>query len=462
MTPNARNNPAASGTDSPQEPARRSVRITVLLVGVLALGVVIALKNLRPNGDQTGTQASQASTAGQRAGEGARDWTPPRPPKIAVSDPNSPDSQASTAPLTAPAVAVPVAPRAEPTPYTRQLVSSLAQFDPNQKEITAEQAAAWKQKMQQLIERGAEAIPAIREFFEQNKDVKFDALQGGSQMGASSLRLAMIDALAAIGGQAGIDGSLAVLAGGLSPRELERVAQNLEQQAPEQYRQQAVGAARAALAAAAASGKADGEDVGPLFRVIQQYGGPDAVADLTKLSERWKYYGTIALANMPDGAGIPALMQMVQDPNNPAKANRNAALQVLAQVAPQSPEAAALLLDQAKASQIPYSTWITIASVLSGHQFQIGVMTPDAAAANPDAANRRSWHLAYGNQSFYSTSGVGTLTEEQINQHAALIDQFIAATENPQVKDLLQQSRTTLVNRGRPVPMPANPAPPSH
>src|SRR5258705_495689 len=65
--------------------------------------------------------------------------------------------------------------RPEPSPMTRQLVTSLSQLDVGHGPITPEQAGAWKQTLQQLAEQKGAAIPAIREFLEKNLDINFDA-----------------------------------------------------------------------------------------------------------------------------------------------------------------------------------------------------------------------------------------------------------------------------------------------
>src|SRR5205814_7367270 len=107
------------------------------------------------------------------------------------------------------------------------------------------------------------------------------------------------------------------------------LAPSLEQQAPGQYGPSAMEAAREALGMATA-GKLEGRDVGPLFGLLQQYGGADAISELQGVSSQYRYYAAIALANMPDGAGISALVQMVQDPEALSKGGRAPALQMLA------------------------------------------------------------------------------------------------------------------------------------
>jgi len=70
------------------------------------------------------------------------------------------------------------------------------------------------------------------------------------------------------------------------------LARSLDQQAPGEYRDAALQAARAALAEASA-GRLPNVDVGALFAVLQQYGGASALGDLEGLTSRWNYYSTM-------------------------------------------------------------------------------------------------------------------------------------------------------------------------
>jgi len=98
--------------------------------------------------------------------------------------------------------------RPEPTPYTRQLVSALTNFDLDNGPITPDQAQQWKQALQTLTAQGAAAVPAIREFLEQNQEVNFRAVSGGDLLGQSSIRSAFVNALGQISGPEATEGRL--------------------------------------------------------------------------------------------------------------------------------------------------------------------------------------------------------------------------------------------------------------
>ena len=293
--------------------------------------------------------------------------------------------------------------------------------------------------MQQLTQRGAEAVPALREFLEKNLDLSFEAAKGGGALGQPSLRLSMIEALQQIGGPEALALSLDTLRSSSEPREIAWLAKALEQQAPEQYRREAVNAAREALAQAAI-GKLDGRDVGPLFDVLRQYGGADVLPDLEKARGTYRYYSAIALSEMPEGQGVPSLIQMAQE-RNPV--NSRLGLQMLAQMSDQYPEARTAFLEQARTAQLPDSTWMSIAEVLAGDRYQIGQHTADPLG--PPADRLKTYHLNYGNQNFYSVIDTRGWTPEQVNQRVQLIDQLLPTATSPAAVEALKKSRERLL-----------------
>ena len=432
--------PTALAEQTGPEPVRRSlvVIITAILLGVCVWAGLSVWK--RP-GEAVAPQQTTAAK-GKAAVQNPEMVAPDAPASVPETKARlvvEPAPVLTAPPALAPA---PTVSRPEPSVYTRQLVAALTNLDFKAGPLTPEKTAAWRQALQQLTQQGAAAVPAIREFLERNRDIDFTAANAGSALGESSLRFALFDALKQIGGPEAQALAAQTLQTTADPREIALLAKNLDQQAPDQYRQAAVDAARAALAMAA-EGKLAGRDVGPLFGVLQQYGGADVVPDLERATGQWRYYAAIALAGLPDGAGVPSLIQMVEDPNGAAKGGRQAALQMLAEVSPQYPAASAALLDQAKLNQIPNATWINISEVLAGHSYQIGGPEADSAGTG-SGSNFKSYHLEFGNQNFFSSPNSTVLNTDQINQRVSLIDQLLAVNANATAAELLQRSRASL------------------
>ena len=158
-----------------------------------------------------------------------------------------------------------------------QLVAELTGLKPDatQNAITREQAERFKQNMAQLIQQGAASVPAIQEFLTNNVDSAYDAVPGGDQLGYSSLRAGLLDALRQIGGPEAQGAMVQAIQTTAVPGEILELAKNLEQQAPGQYSDQIVNAAREALEMSSQNKLGTNMEVGPVFRVIQSYSDPN-------------------------------------------------------------------------------------------------------------------------------------------------------------------------------------------
>jgi hypothetical protein len=342
----------------------------------------------------------------------------------------------------APAAAVA---KAQPTAVSRDLVNNLTANLPTTG-LTQEHVAAWKQNLQQLVQQGASAVPAIREFLEKNRDLDFGR-DGAQIWGYGSARSAMFDALQQIGGPEAVAASVDTLQGTRDPREIALLAASLEKQAPEQYRQEALSAARDALSLAA-SGKLEGRDVAPLFEVFVKYGDSSVASELQQSSKQWSYYATMSLAHLPDGAGIPSLVEMAQGTSG---GSLNA-LQMLASLAPQSTEARAALLQEASANKITPYGWATLVSGLAGDEFHFVGAAFDNTGALISSSGVQTSHIQSGNQNFYSAPPAGGLTADQIAQRTTLLDELRSVTSNQSAIQALQQARDLLAKRsGQPV-----------
>jgi hypothetical protein len=308
--------------------------------------------------------------------------------------------------------------------------------------MTPEQAAQWRQNLQTVLQQGAAAVPAIHEFLERKQDLNFGAITGGDLTGYPSLRAGLISALQQIGGPEALDVSLQTLRTTADPLEIALLARNIDQQAPGQYRQDALSAAQNALAMAAQD-KLDGRDVAPLFQLFQSLGDPALLSQLQASSPRWGYYATMALAGLPDGQGIPTLIREAQDPSA-AGSTRNLSLQLLAQAAGQYPDAAAALVEQARLNQISDTTWRQIGWALGGDQYQFGSQSVDTNLPPATGPGVRTFHIEAGNQNYYTTTILASLSPDQINQRLALINQLLAVTTSPVAVQGLQAARALL------------------
>jgi len=189
-----------------------------------------------------------------------------------------------------------------------------------------------------------------------------------------------------------------------------------------------------------ASGEPKGVDIGPLFQALQKSSDPGVIQDLVQRLPQWPYYSAIALAELPNGQGIPALVQQLQALDPSAAETRNFIFQMLAQQAIQYPDAANALLDQVRATQLSARTWQRIANGLAGDQYQF---TSDMPSTLLPDTSLKSYHMERGNQNFYSYP---LAPDAQIQQRLAFMDQLIPLTSDPNALKFLQTARTTLAN----------------
>jgi hypothetical protein len=322
-------------------------------------------------------------------------------------------------------------------------VANLWGFDPKTTPLTAETAGQWRQNLDYLVQGGAASIPALAEFLRANQDRVFSATEAG-MLGYGSMRNAIFDALGRIGGPAAIDLMGEVLETTASPREIAVLAKNLETLAPEQYRGAAVEAARQALAMAGEK-EMQGYDVAPLFEVFQKYGGPEGAADLEKAASHWNYYATLALGNLPDGAGVPSLIRLIETgPNNQQSIGRLQALQVLSELASSNEAARAALIEHARANRISATEWAYLVRPLSGEKAHVQDSVLNENQAFVDQFKSSSAHVRFNNQNFFYAPPDGVFNLSQLNQQLRLVDELLGVSSNPDATRTLQKTRSDL------------------
>jgi len=316
--------------------------------------------------------------------------------------------------------------------------------------------AAWRTNFQQLVQAGPAAIPALKAFLDQNMDYAFSR-DTWQTLGYPSARIAAFDALRQIGGPEAVGVMEKTLGETAVPKEIAVLARCLEEGSPGQYRERSLTAARETLAAAAAA-KDPQTDVAPLFEVFQHYGDASVVPELEKATSQWKYYATMALANLPEGAGIPALLKMA-DPSS-GSGNRLLALETIAQMAGENPAMKEFLVSQVTGKQIPANYWAYLSGPLTGDQYFPVDSVITQYPTLQSLSDLKTTRIPYGNQNLYSVPGDKSLTPEVINQRVAFVDDLLKSTADPAALQALQSARQTLLKRAaRPPPAPAPPPP---
>src|SRR5205814_3448939 len=137
------------------------------------------------------------------------------------------------------------------------------------------------------------------------------------------------------------------------------------------------------------------------------------------------YYSAIALAELPDGGGIPALIEMAQG----ASSGKLNALEMLAQLSTQYPDARAALVEQARANKISPNMWPYLTPLLAGDLYHYQDSAFDDVRAEGRPSN--SAHVVLGNQYFYTAPAVEILTADEIDRRMAFIKELEAVTTDP-------------------------------
>jgi len=357
-------------------PIRREIIFAVLLT--MLLGVVFLCKLLK--------NPPAATPAGSL------------PASIALSVPES--KSASLVPAPKPLVTTAPAPAAvvQSVPLTAaQLIAELALIGDDGAAVTPAQAAKFRKDLAELVRRGAASVPAIQDFLGQFTDIQYAGINGGQQLGYASLRLSLIDALRQIGGPMAEAALLQTVQTTADPTELLALAKDLSQIAPGQYDDQIISGAQQTLQMAAAGQLGTNTAVGPAFRTLQTYNGDGTPEDAANKNPQ-QFDSAVQLANLPNGQGLPALVQMAQNSSGSAQ---TVATEMIAQLAGQNSDALDTLTQMAQNGQISQSAWVQLAPILAGNQYQI-----DASGQNYTVVNSAT------------TPGI-------ISQHVAMIDSLM-------------------------------------
>ena len=319
---------------------------------------------------------------------------PPLPQAMAAAPTHVPPVKPPGPSATPAQPAIPPAPPDHRSP--KELMASLTQID-GQTPLTADQAQAWKQALQQLVRHGPAAVPAIQEFLAQSQGSNYSGLNGLAQLGYPSLRAGLIDALAQIGGTEATAAMLQILQSSAVPSDVADLAKALGPSASGEYQQEFLAAIRLQLFAAQQPQAGRDTDVAPLFQVLaaQAANGAQVAQDIQQYGAAWSFYSAITLANLPGRNRPPRPRPDGADPGGgpdrrpgfPGSDGPG-----------QSPGPGQPLLDLAKNGAAQDDALSTVAPFLAGRQY----LLPSAADQIPAGASVQSIHMNSGNQNFLS------------------------------------------------------------
>jgi len=162
-------------------------------------------------------------------------------------------------------------PKADASRHARYLIKDLSEVNPQPGELTPEKAEQWRRKLLELLGQGRAALPVLQEFFQKNKDVKFDS--ASALLGEPTLRIALLKVLFDLPTPGNVELEEQVLRNTTDPDEIVVLARQLRLQEPGKHQQLIIETTRAALVRAR-SGQSSGRDTKALAEVLEYYGVP--------------------------------------------------------------------------------------------------------------------------------------------------------------------------------------------
>ena len=326
--------------------------------------------------------------------------------------------------------------------YVWELTDWLLQAISSEGTTTPDEIQDIYQVMQQIIEHGMAALPAIRQFLVTRKNFVFDGVENKGFVDYPNLRIAFIEALGEIGGQEAEEVLFEVLEYTADPAEVTTAARILEEQAPGYYNKSILKATRRALVVVAQGPLSDktfsaavAKDAALLFGMLKKISDETVTAEVERVLPWYKQYATVTLGSLSEDLGVPSLIRMSQSFTVPHNDRDRLTLHMLAQVAANSPNADEALLAKMRANEIPDALWPKITEVIGGdHQLQIE--SPEDSTEPIGSIWRQnpySTQTIVGNQIqiIYSVHRSAVLSPEEIGKRSDLLNQMASETSNP-------------------------------
>lgn len=313
--------------------------------------------------------------------------------------------------------------------------------------LTPDLVARWADARKALIQAGAGVVPAIRDYLATGTDLLFEG-DAALRLGAGSMRLSLLDALGEIGGDDAVAALAATLGDVQRASELRQAALHLSRLAPGTHDAGILDAGRRLVAEAGGS-QLGRTEIGPAFEALSRWGGTGAATELASWSGQWRYYSGIALAAMPDNAGVSALMDLAA---RGSTTERGFALEMLVQSAHASPAAREALLSAVAAGKVPESQWLQMGPVLTGETYQFMDAVRDAARGGASTDGLKSTHISHGNQNFFVGPPSGGWTSDQLRAQVKLLDELAAVVPSGAGRTAVDEARARINQRTPPPP----------
>lgn len=342
-------------------------------------------------------------------------YTPPGPAAISEIVPTAADARETEAAQARPVDSRPTASKTKvaTSPATKpdkrdadELLDELQTLAWDKDTVDVEEASDLLSRLQL---QGADAIIPIRDFL-------LDAKRTGQV--PPELRQAVLEVLLGMELPEVEGVALQLLVSGPEAFEVLELGLYLEGVEPGKYSDAILLAAEQALIEAGPAVMLPAE----FFQFLGEIGNEETVLLLAEMPLHHQVYARMALASIPDGSGLATLEQDILS----FAADRNSihghvAIQLLAQVGPQFPEAATFLIKLAEQGGIPRDVWPHILDIVAGN-WELTLLEPMPG----DLVWSQSLYHPLGNQVIYGTTRRQNATDEAFNaQRLYLLDQLL-------------------------------------
>ena len=269
----------------------------------------------------------------------------------------------------------------------------------------AEEDPRAEELLRLLRRQGADAFEPIRDFLLDRE------LSGKAP---PELRQALLDVLLDLGVPEVEALAVELLAERLGAVEVWQLGQYLERVRPGSYSDAIRTAAERALIDSEAAIFLPAE----FFQFLAELGNDQTALLLAALPMHLQAYGSLALAEIPDGSGIPLLAQDAREfQAGRDTAQGRLALELLAQQAPRFPEAASALLELAQQGVIPQDLWPSVLDLVAGSW----VLTLTEPAAG-DLVGSHTYYHPEGDQVIYRVAPVPGMDDGLESERLYLLD----------------------------------------
>lgn len=317
------------------------------------------------------------------------------------------------------------------------IIEGLLELLPRDGQLTLEDIAEINSIVERLKSLGSSAVPAIREYLESLEDIQFAKVGDGQPIEFPSLRLALIRSLAEIGGQSAMDTLVMVMEETSDLLEIRALAKGLEDNFSNAFREEINIAALEVLELALEGEFNDFAGIGHLMDLLKNYGDENAAQHLEKAfyegeHVNWKMFSILALSELPDGGGVPELVNIINSPavDNGVKigpTSKAFLIRTLAQLSREYPEANDAFFDVVLSENVNTSSLVGIAKSLGGIEIYLHVQPNNLVVSKLNNKAPEQWSIA------------------EIEDRLFLIHELLAMGFDPQVENALKEASNRLL-----------------